>query len=41
MEIIVIEENQPSAKALRDFNQYVFEVVKEYSDQNSEGLESL
>lgn len=38
-EIIIIEENQPSPKALMDFNQYVFEVVKEYCDKNGESME--
>ena len=35
MEIIVIEKNQPSEKALREFNQYVFEVIQEYCEKNN------
>lgn len=43
IQIIVKESNKPTRKALKAFNQYVFEVIKQYQqneEKNKEGAAS-
>jgi hypothetical protein len=43
LQIIIKELNQPSAKALKDFNQYIFEVTQQHyknKEQNQEEVTS-